>query len=85
MKDEYVLYIATIMTFLSIIFTYRINKSFFVVNIIAFILYSIYFYYGLKYQSTEGRALGWLLSNLFFTGLHFFGIIGYVIFKYFKK
>jgi hypothetical protein len=83
-SDRFLLYSISILTFFLILFSLRFSRSIFVINFFIYCLYSIYFYYGLYYQSSEGRALGWILLNLFFTGLHFIVIAGYLFFYFYK-
>jgi hypothetical protein len=84
MKEENILYILTAVTFVSIALTLVFSRIFFIVNLSIYILYSSYFYFGLYYQGSEGRSLGWLLSNLFFTGLHLIIVVIYLIIRFIK-
>ena len=85
MNDESFLFIMSSLTFILILITAKYSKSFLLVNLIVFVTYSFYFYYGLYFQGSEGRSLGWLIVNLFFTGLHLLLILGYIIKKNLKK
>ena len=81
MNEEIVLYLVSLLTFIFILKSATYNKQFSLINLGIFLLYSLYFYYGLFFRGEEGMSLGWLLSIFFVTGLHLIFIIGYIVVK----
>jgi hypothetical protein len=85
MNENNILYGCSILLFILILITLRVNKSVGFIHLILFILYSSILYYGFFYKSEGGTALAWWFYLALTTGIHLLIIVGYLVFRYFKK
>ena len=86
MNEENVfLFLISALTFILIIKSAKYNKKFSLFNLTVFFIYSLYLYNGLFYRGEEGMSLGWLIFIIFFTGVHLFFIVGYLLIKGYSK
>jgi len=65
-----------------ILLTYKYSKRVTVINFLTFLLYTFYFLYGLYFKSESGSGLFWGALILLFTGIHFGGIVIYLVLKW---
>jgi hypothetical protein len=70
MTEEQILYLLSFIAALYFLLSFKYYKNWGKLNLVIFIIYTSYFYYGLFFQRTEGRALGWVISVYIVTGLH---------------
>ena len=84
MNENQVMYLVSIFCFFLIIFTFKFNKQFAFINVIIFIIYNIYFYYGL-FNGKEGTSLGWLILLIIVTILQILLLSIFILAKLYKK
>ena len=85
MSDTQILYVSSIICFILIICSFKFSKLFATVNLIMFCLYSVYLYYNLFYNSSDGASLAWWFYAIFFTVLQILIVGTYLGIKIFSK
>ena len=85
MTEEQILYLLSLIAALYYLLSFKYYKSWGKLNLLIFLVYTSYFYYGLFFQSTEGRALGWVILIYMFTGLHLIFSVIYSIVIFLKN
>ena len=81
MNENNILYGSSILLLLLILATFKFNKSFILLHLIIYLLYSVYFYYGLFFKIHAGTALAYWFYLIIITGLHLLFMVGYLIIK----
>ena len=82
--DEILVYGSYLAFLVIIILAYRFSKRVAIINFVVFLLYTSYLLYGLNFKSEGGSGLFWGASILFFTGIHFLGVLIYLVLKWLK-
>jgi hypothetical protein len=59
MSDNQLLQLSAILCIISILFSYRFNKLFAIINLVIYCLFSAFFYYKLFYFGQGGGSLLW--------------------------
>ncbi len=83
--EDYIAYICSTIGILLAIHIRKYSKRLSIANVILWVGYSAYCYYGLYYRSEYGAALAWWFYLLFVTILHIVGLLLYTIFRIIKK
>ena len=83
MDENQVAYILSAVCFVLILLCYKINKKTATINLILFVIYSIYFYYGL-FNWTEGTSLYAIVGLILFVPAHILILIAY-LFRHLKE
>ena len=84
-SDDFVMYTMSIFNLSVVVLLLRQNKKLFCINLLAYVVYNAYFYYGLRYDSAGGSGLVWWSYILLVNGFHFLGTLIYLIRKFWKK
>ena len=84
MSENQVAYILSIICLIFITLSYKINKRFAIINLILFLTYNVYFYYGL-FNWTQGSSLYAILGLFLFLPIHILILIIFLIKKLVKK
>lgn len=85
LTEEQTIYLLSFITALYFLLSFKYYKNWGKLNLLIFILYTSYFYYGLLFKSTEGIALGWLAFIYIVTGLHLIYIAIYTVAAFIYK
>lgn len=85
-SDNFILYGMCIFNLSLIALLYGYSTSLFRINLLIYIIYNSYFYYGLHCSGRPGGdVLAGFFYALFLNGLHFLGSLIYLIIKFWKK
>ncbi len=85
MTEEQTLYLLSFIAALYFLLSFKYFKNWGKLNLLIFILYTSYFYYGLLFQRSEGRAMGWVAFIYLVTGLHLTCIAIYTVAAFIYK
>ena len=86
MRDEdLIVYISSLVVFLSILISYRKNIKYGIINTAIFIIYSVVLYYYLFFMSSGGSSLLWLFYIIIFNIVHFIILLIYLIKSLFRN
>lgn len=85
MSENTVLYLTSLLLLALIIFSAKYKKSFFIVNLILFLVYTLPMYYGLFFDVGNGSALVYWAYLLFLTLLHIIITTYYLVFYLLKS
>jgi len=85
MNDNNILYSCSILLFFVILICFKVNKNIAYLNLVIFLLYSSFLYYGFFFKSTDGTALAWWFYLAIITALQLIAVVIYLGIKYFKR
>lgn len=80
-QEDYIAYFFSTLCLLLILYSSRYNKKFALLNIIVWICYTSYLYYGFYFNSEYGGALAWWFYLTSISILQTIVLIGYMIMK----
>lgn len=85
MSENQAMYLGSFFCLVLILFAFRVNKSFAIINSVIFLLFSLLFYYGMFFNGKDEMSLGWLILLIGATLLQILIIGIYLGIKFFKK
>jgi len=77
--EHILIYGSSVLLFLAILFTYRANKFFGIVNTVLFVAYSSLLYYSIFFKGTGGSSFLWLFYLIILTWIHLIIVLVYLI------
>lgn len=81
---EFIIYGSYFIFLILILITSGFSKKLALANLLVFLTYTTILVFGLYFKSEGGTGLVWGVYILFFTGLHFLGLVVYLVLKWLK-